>query len=270
MGSTFSGYKKKGKVILLGTSDSGKSTLFKQAIRYIGRGFSEEERWEYQQVVFQSQVNQIKRSLQIAYQEDLPVDVDNIIGQVRKLADENYMPTEDEILRCECMRTTGILSESVAFGDCIVELYDVGGQRNQRKKWIHLFDSLHLIIFCVDISAYNQKLFEDGETNRMAESIETFKAVVETGYIRHVPILVLLTKAEVFEEKFSADEMVTNFPNFSGSTAADGFRFFEQIFKDIANSADANFFGVGTVNLFNMEDLNVIMQYVEVATALIY
>jgi hypothetical protein len=48
----------------------------------------------------------------------------------------------------------------------IFEMYDVGGQRNERKKWIHCFDSVTAIIFVAALSEYDQVLFEDASTNR--------------------------------------------------------------------------------------------------------
>ena len=46
-------------------------------------------------------------------------------------------------------------------------MYDVGGQRNERKKWIHCFDGVTAVIFVVGLSEYDQCLVEDGVTNRM-------------------------------------------------------------------------------------------------------
>ena len=46
------------------------------------------------------------------------------------------------------------------------EMYDVGGQRNERKKWIHCFDNVTAVIFVAALSEYDQNLFEDATTNR--------------------------------------------------------------------------------------------------------
>lgn len=43
---------------------------------------------------------------------------------------------------------------------------DVGGQRSERRKWIHCFDDVKAIIFVVALSGYNQVLFEDPTINR--------------------------------------------------------------------------------------------------------
>lgn len=48
----------------------------------------------------------------------------------------------------------------------IFEMYDVGGQRNERKKWIHCFDNVTAVIFVAALSEYDQSLFEDASTNR--------------------------------------------------------------------------------------------------------
>ena len=45
-------------------------------------------------------------------------------------------------------------------------LFDVGGQRSERKKWIHCFEDVTAIIFCVAMSEYDQVLHEDETTVR--------------------------------------------------------------------------------------------------------
>ena len=41
-----------------------------------------------------------------------------------------------------------------------IHLFDVGGQRSERKKWIHCFESVTSIIFCTALSEYDQVLME--------------------------------------------------------------------------------------------------------------
>ena len=42
-------------------------------------------------------------------------------------------------------------------------MVDVGGQRSERRKWIHCFENVTSIIFLVALSEYDQVLYE--ETN---------------------------------------------------------------------------------------------------------
>ena len=43
-------------------------------------------------------------------------------------------------------------------------LFDVGGQRSERKKWIHCFEDVTAIIYCVSLNAYDLTLQEDETT----------------------------------------------------------------------------------------------------------
>lgn len=44
---------------------------------------------------------------------------------------------------------------------CRIHMFDVGGQRSERKKWIHCFESVTSIIFCTALSEYDQVLLEE-------------------------------------------------------------------------------------------------------------
>ena len=43
----------------------------------------------------------------------------------------------------------------------VYSMFDVGGQRSERKKWIHCFENVTSIIFCVALSEYDQMLLEE-------------------------------------------------------------------------------------------------------------
>jgi guanine nucleotide-binding protein G(i) subunit alpha len=45
----------------------------------------------------------------------------------------------------------------------LLRMFDVGGQRSERKKWIHCFEGVTAIIFCVALSDYDLVLAEDEE-----------------------------------------------------------------------------------------------------------
>ena len=51
--------------------------------------------------------------------------------------------------------------------ECIVmfsSVCDVGGQRSERRKWIHCFDDVHCVLFIAAVSEYNQLMQEDNTT----------------------------------------------------------------------------------------------------------
>ena len=44
-----------------------------------------------------------------------------------------------------------------------LRMYDVGGQRSERKKWIHCFEGVTAVIFCAALSGYDTVLAENEE-----------------------------------------------------------------------------------------------------------
>ena len=67
----------------------------------------------------------------------------------------DYMPTEQDVLRAR-VRTTGIVQQNFQIKDKKYTMFDVGGQRNERRKWIHCFDNVTAVIFVTAISEYDQ------------------------------------------------------------------------------------------------------------------
>lgn len=66
-----------------------------------------------------------------------------------------YLPTEQDVLRAR-VRTTGIVQQNFDIAGKKYTMFDVGGQRNERRKWIHCFDNVTAVIFVTAISEYDQ------------------------------------------------------------------------------------------------------------------
>lgn len=102
----------------------------------------------------------------------------------------NYKPTDQDILLTR-IKTTGIVEVSFIIkkvhfryvswlpefrlarlfiqklGNQTIDpfrVFDVGGQRSERKKWIHCFEDVNAIIFIAAVSEYDEVLFEDETT----------------------------------------------------------------------------------------------------------
>lgn len=79
---------------------------------------------------------------------------------VRRIASPDYVPEEADVLRART-KTTGISETRFDMGQLSIHMFDVGGQRSERKKWIHCFEAVTSIIFCVALSEYDQVLLEE-------------------------------------------------------------------------------------------------------------
>ena len=82
----------------------------------------------------------------------------------------SYVPDDQDVLRSR-VRTTGIVQSDFVIKKVNFLMFDVGGQRNERRKWIHAFDSVNAVIFVAALSEYDQTLYEDETQNRMTEAL---------------------------------------------------------------------------------------------------
>ena len=128
----------------------------------------------------------------------------------------NYRPTQQDILRSRQM-TSGIFDTVIDVGsDIKMHIYDVGGQRSERKKWIHCFDNVTLVIFCVSLSEYDQSLMEDKNQNRFQESLVLFDNIVNSRWFARTSVVLFLNKIDLFAEKLNRVPMENYFPDYTG------------------------------------------------------
>ena len=95
-----------------------------------------------------------------------------------------------------------------------ISLVDVGGQRSERKKWIHCFDDVNAVLFLVAMSEYDEKLKEDGKTNRMHESIKLFASVANNKWFLKPSLLLFLNKKDVFDQKIKHSSLSKCFSDY--------------------------------------------------------
>jgi len=253
------------KLLLLGAGESGKSTLFKQAIKLYGKGYSAEERATYTTIIINNVLTSIQTLLkysvelkcgvtsqnQAAFQEiqamrqDSPTLSDSqaraisalwadegirrtydrrseyqlndsteyFLNQVMEIAKPAYLPSEQDVLRSR-VRTTGIVETSFLIDKNTFKMFDVGGQRNERKKWIHCFENVTSVLFVAAISEYDQKLYEDEATNRMTEALTLFEEIVNSRWFKKTSIILFLNKKDLFATKLLKTP-ITDCPDFA-------------------------------------------------------
>jgi len=138
------------------------------------------------------------------------------LDDLDRLGAKEYQPTEQDILRTR-VKTTGIVEVHFSFKNLNFKLFDVGGQRSERKKWIHCFEDVTAIIFCVAMSEYDQVLHEDETTNRMQESLKLFDSICNNKWFGDTSIILFLNKKDLFEEKILRSPLTICFPEYTGA-----------------------------------------------------
>jgi guanine nucleotide-binding protein G(i) subunit alpha len=86
---------------------------------------------------------------------------------IDRMGGPGYLPTDQDILRSR-VKTTGITETTFQIGELTYKLFDVGGQRSERKKWIHCFENVTALVFLVSLSEYDQMLYEDESVVRIS------------------------------------------------------------------------------------------------------
>jgi len=144
---------------------------------------------------------------------------------LERFCDEKFDPTEEDVVMAR-IRTTGIVvtnlkqklvRESKHEPEYLdFEVVDVGGQRNERKKWMHCFDDVKAVLFIVNLAGWDQVLFEDASKNRMEEAMELFEKVTHNKLFEKTPVFLFLNKKDLFEQQIQVKDLKTKFPEYDG------------------------------------------------------
>jgi len=127
----------------------------------------------------------------------------------------DYVPNDQDILRCRVM-TEQITEIKFKVKDANFHMFDVGGQRDQRRKWIQCFNDATAVVFVTSLSGYNLTLKEDPSKNRLKESLDLFTQIWENRFLKEVSVILFLNKVDLLEEKIDANRhrLEEYFPSF--------------------------------------------------------
>lgn len=138
------------------------------------------------------------------------------LEHITRLGEEGYIPTEQDVLRSRA-KTTGIIETNFEVDGNRFLLVDVGGQRSERKKWMNCFQDVTAVMFCVALSEYDLKLEEDGETNRMHESLNLFGQICNSKWFVNTSMILFLNKRDLFADKLAHSPLTIAFEDYNGS-----------------------------------------------------
>eukprot|EP00298_Acanthocystis_sp_HF-20_P011585 c19463_g1_i6.p1 GENE.c19463_g1_i6~~c19463_g1_i6.p1 ORF type:complete len:349 (+),score=103.17 c19463_g1_i6:130-1176(+) len=288
------------KLLLLGTGESGKSTIFKQMKILYGEPDTDEDRAMYTTVIYSNTLSGMKELVHMVEEwglisecqcpqhiellKSLPESsrIDITIGtaikelwaddaiqkvwkrrtefqviesfryffdNIDKIMDPEYLATHNDFLFTR-VRTSGVVTNTYLISGVKFEMYDVGGQRNERRKWIHCFSDVTSVIFVAALSEYDQVLFEDSNINRMKEALELFDEICRLDYFKHSAFILFLNKYDLFLEKLSTNP-INNVPHWidytGGADPVNARNYFrDQFFKRNKDSKRTIYFHITT------------------------
>ncbi|ODV71509.1 guanine nucleotide-binding protein subunit alpha [Cyberlindnera jadinii NRRL Y-1542] len=263
------------KVLLLGTGESGKSTILQQLRILHSNGFTEQELIDFKPFIFSNIVSSAKdlvaaystfnvkldeddewlseQDLEDISQSSAPMDpnasfdpklakqiiklwksqstlkllrehrqdfymmdsASYFFGELERISQPGFIPNDTDVIRTR-KKTSGIFDLKFELDGLKLHIFDVGGQRSERKKWIYCFDNVAAIIFCVALSEYDQVLLEDKNKNRLEESLTLFDSVVNSRWFSRCSIILFLNKIDIFVDKLPYSPLEKHFPDYKG------------------------------------------------------
>ncbi|KAJ5069128.1 g protein alpha i subunit [Anaeramoeba ignava] len=276
------------KILLLGAGDSGKSTVMKQMKIIHGKGFTDTEKKEFIDAIYENLIINAKAlvhavsrfglefleeneqkvsrfeklaphassfsseiaqdmmdlwkdpAIKSAYTRSSEFQLNNsaeyFFGRIPDIISSGYVPSVDDILRVR-IKTTGINVSRFEVDSVEFQMVDVGGQRNERKKWIHCFQNVTSAIFCVGTSEYDQGLYEDQSENRMIEALNLFAEICNCKWFENTEMILFFNKDDLFREKIKTVSLKTCFDDYDqGLDYEEAKTFLTRKFKSVCNN----------------------------------
>lgn len=139
----------------------------------------------------------------------------SFLDKAEIVAHLNYVPTTDDMLHSRKI-TTGVhqitfsvkIPKSIGGGSQEFRMFDVGGQRDQRNKWLQVFEGIQAVLFIISCSDFDQSLREDPTQNRLVEALQLFTGVWNNRFLSGAGIIVFLNKQDVMEAKIRSGKSI--------------------------------------------------------------
>ncbi|CAO4384956.1 unnamed protein product [Caenorhabditis nigoni] len=287
--------KRKIKMLLLGISDSGKSTIVKQMRVNYCNGFNETEvvnaiflirnniidafkhisllildshiiksdtekvllklfAFESQKIEMMQEVDELRliNSIRVlecitvffehySYHPMIPDNIHYFFPHLERIAVSEYMPTVEDLIHMR-QTTLGVHEISFDYQTQTIRLIDVGGQKTERRKWIHFFEGVTAVMFVCSLSSFNQATEQEpnnafawesslnkvqnkilvrstgkakqrpGMVNRLDESVDLFTSIRENNFLKSSNFMLFLNKIDLLGKKLETIQFVNHFP----------------------------------------------------------
>jgi GTPase SAR1 family protein len=188
-----------------------------------------------------SWVNSLLKETSLQFPDSIPY----FVHEIDRICAPNFIPTNQDILRSRT-KTTGIIEKNFFVqqngANFRISMFDVGGQRGQRSKWVKCFEKVNALFFVTSLSEYDMVLEEESTVNRMEESLTLFETMLVLDFFRDTPFILFLNKTDLFREKLSRGIQLSKyFPEYKGANEYDpAYEFVSGMYEQKAKSRDGD------------------------------
>jgi len=131
-----------------------------------------------------------------------------------------FLPSKDDIINAR-IKTSGIQTLDFIIEGIKFTVVDVGGQRSERRKWLHCFDDVTAIIFLTAIDEYDMVLEEDDDLSRLNESLSLWSEVTGSQYFNPQTWILFLNKHDSLKKKIEQRSLHNYFEDISEEDGRD-------------------------------------------------
>jgi len=142
------------------------------------------------------------------------------IANLDRISKDDWQPTNDDVLHIR-QRTTGIVETHFQVEKYQWTLIDVGGQKVERRKWIHSQQNLTAVIFFAALDEYDVQNEEAGKFG-IDESLDVWADTINTEtFSSGLPIFLFLNKSDIFEDKIKHVPLKKTWKKYKGGADFD-------------------------------------------------
>lgn len=135
---------------------------------------------------------------------DTSVDAFYFMDILERLFDDKYAPSSQDVLNTR-LKTTGIVETAVDVGgELRYRVFDLGGARAERKKWIRAFDGVDVVVFHAPLGSFNERVDEDAEASQLDEALKLFASIANSKWFADTLIILNFTKSDCLRRKLAA------------------------------------------------------------------
>jgi len=182
-----------------------------------------------------------------------------------RLQSKEYAANDEDFLHA-CVKTTGIHETYFESHRMRYRVYDIGGDRAERKKWPYAFEEeVDCLVFVASLAAYDT--YPGLEyVNDIRDSLTLFESLLNTATCLTTSTIVLLfNKADIFREKIKQSPISDFWPDYSGREGDydAAIQFFSEKFCAIQQPEDRREIYLYYSDATNTESSGIVLQSIE-------